>query len=194
MSKSIWVVIGVVAVIAVIVLLSMVGVYNNLVGLRESQKTAMAQVDTVLQRRYDLIPNLVETVKGFAAQEREVLEEVTRLRSQWASATTPEDKTRAANALEGSLGRLMVVVEKYPDLKSNQNFRDLQVQLEGTENRIAVERQRYNEAVRKYDTAVQSFPGNMMAGLFGFTTSGAYFESEAKAKDAPKVDFSRKGE
>lgn len=193
MSKNLWIPIGAIALVALIVLLSMVGVYNNLVGLREGQKTAMAQVDTVLQRRYDLIPNLVETVKGFAAQEREVLEEVTRLRSQWAGATTPDDKTRAANALEGSLGRLMVVVEKYPELTSNQNFRDLQVQLEGTENRIAIERQRYNEAVRNYDTAVRRFPGNLVAGMFGFQPSEAYFESDAKAKEAPKVDFSRKG-
>ncbi len=191
MSKNIGIAIGVLVVVALIVLFSLVGVYNNLVGLREGQKTAMAQVDTALQRRYDLIPNLVETVKGFAAQEREVLEEVTRLRSQWSAAATPEDKTRSANALEGSLGRLMVVVEKYPELKSNQNFRDLQVQLEGTENRIAVERQRYNEAVRNYDTAVRRFPGNMVGGMFGFQPSEAYFESDTKAKEAPKVDFSR---
>ncbi|MFO0957537.1 MAG: LemA family protein [Isosphaeraceae bacterium] len=194
MNKNAWIPIGIVAAIALVLVLSMAGVYNGLIAKNEATKAALSQVETVLQRRYDLIPNLVETVKGYAAQEREVLEEVTRLRSQWGAAKTPDEKAKASDALEGGLGRLMVVVEKYPELKSNQNFRDLQVALEGTENRIAVERQRYNQTLREYNTAVRSFPGSLVAGFAGLAPSEAYFEAESTAKAAPKVDFSTKKE
>jgi LemA protein len=141
---------GAVAVVAVLILIGwFVSINNRLVSLDEARQTQWAQVETVLQRRYDLIPNLVETVKGYAAHEREILEEVTRLRSQWGEARTVDQQATAAGQLEGALARLLLVAERYPDLKANQNFRDLQVELAGTENRISVERQRYNEAVRR---------------------------------------------
>lgn len=161
---------------------------NRLVALDESTDAAWANVETVLQRRYDLIPNLVNTVKGFAAQERQVLEEVTRLRSQWANARTPSEQAGAASLLEGALGRLMVVVEKYPDLKSNQNFLALQDELAGTENRISVERRRYNDAVRVYNTSIRQFPASLMAGFMGFERRTP-FEATAGAEQAPTVQF-----
>lgn len=162
---------------------------NSLVSAQENMNAAWAQVETVLQRRYDLIPNLVNTVKGYAEHEKNVLEDVTRLRSQWASAKTTEEKAQASNALEQGIGRLMVVAENYPDLKASQSFRDLQVQLEGTENRISVERQRYNDAVRAYNLRVRQFPSSVVAGMRGFQPSTAYFNAEATAKEAPKVQF-----
>ena len=165
------------------------GRYNQLVTLSESMDNSWAQVETVLQRRYDLIPNLVNTVKGFAAQEREVLTEVTRLRSQWGAARTTAEKARTAAGLEGALGRLMVVIERYPELKSNQNFLALQDELAGTENRIAVERRRYNESVRAYNTSVRRFPTNIVAALTGFERQSVYFEAAAGAQEAPRVDF-----
>ena len=143
----------------------------------------------MLQRRFDLIPNLVETVKGYAEHEREVLEEVTRLRSQWGQAGSVADKAQTAGQLEGALARLLLVAERYPDLKANQNFRDLQVELAGTENRISVERQRYNEAVRNYNTAVRQFPGSVVAGFRGMAVSDAYFEAAPAAQEAPRVNF-----
>jgi LemA protein len=167
------------------------GIYNGLVGAQEEAKTAWAQVENQYQRRADLIPNLVETVKGYAQQEKSVLEEVTRLRSQWGEARQSGDinKTlQAAQGLEGALGRLMVVVEKYPDLKSNQNFMKLQDQLEGTENRISVERRRYNQTVLNYNQKIRTFPGAFLAGPFGFERM-PLFEAEAGAKKAPTVKF-----
>lgn len=166
-----------------------VGAYNTLVGRQEAIHERWAQVENVLQRRYDLIPNLVNTVKGYAAHEQGVLEDVTRLRSQWGAAKTDADQVQAAQALEGALGRLMVVVERYPDLKANRNFLALQDELAGTENRIAVERRRYNEAVRSYNVAVRGFPSNLVAGIAGFKMSDAYFQAAAGAKDAPVVRF-----
>lgn len=167
----------------------MISVNNQLVRLDEQVRTQWSQVETVLQRRFDLIPNLVSTVKGYAEHEREILEKVTELRSQWGAAKTVADKARAASELEGTLARLLLVAENYPQLKADQNFRDLQVQLEGTENRITVERQRYNEAIRAYNTAVRQFPGNIVARLVGFAPSDAYFEAASAAKEAPRVDF-----
>jgi len=165
------------------------GTYNTLVQRQEAMHESWAQVENVLQRRYDLIPNLVNTVKGYASHERGVLEEVTRLRSQWGEAKTLDEKVGAAQQLEGALGRLMVVVERYPDLKANQNFLALQDELAGTENRIAVERRRYNEVVRNYNVAVRSFPANLVAGFTGFHLSTAYFEAGKEAKEVPKVQF-----
>lgn len=184
---------GVVAVLFLVAFAS-TGVWaisanNNFVALQENTKSAWGQVEVVLQRRYDLIPNYVNTVKGYAKHERETLEEVTRYRSQWASAKTPDDKIKAANLLEGSLAKISVVVERYPDLKASQNFRDLQFELAGAENRISVERQRYNDSVRAYNTAVRRFPASIIAGMRGFAVSNAYFESSAPAKEAPKVEF-----
>jgi LemA protein len=180
--------------LAAIVLAVVIGgwaasVKNELVVLDEQMKEKWAQVETVLQRRYDLIPNLVETVKGYAKHEKEVFENVARVRSQWSAATTLAEKTKAANEMEGALARLLVVAEAYPELKANQNFRDLQIELAGAENRIAVERQRYNEAVRAYNTRVRQFPTSLIAGMMGFMPSTAYFDATPAASEAPKVQF-----
>jgi LemA protein len=167
----------------------LVGLNNRLVSLQEGMSAAWAQVETVLQRRYDLIPNLVSTVKGYAEHEKGLFEEVTRLRSQWAGARTLAEKVEAADQLETRIGRLLLVAEQYPQLKASENFRDLQHELAGTENRIAVERQRYNEAVRGYNVAVRQFPGSLVAAFRGFAPSDAYFESAPAAQDAPQVEF-----
>ena len=176
-------------VVAVVIAGWAMSINNQLVGLQESMKTAWAQVETVLQRRYDLIPNLVETVKGYAAHEKEVLENVTKMRSQWGAARTVEEKAQAATGMESALARLLVVAENYPELKANQNFRDLQFELSGTENRISVERQRYNETVRAYNTRVRRMPDRLIAGFLGFVPSDAYFDATAAASEAPKVQF-----
>jgi LemA protein len=182
-------VVACVALLAVVVVVWAVSTNNKLVALQENVHTAWSQVETVLQRRYDLIPNLVNTVKGYAKHEKDVLEDVTRLRSQWGAASTPNEKVKAAGQLEGSIARLLLVAERYPDLKANQNFRDFQYELSGTENRIAVERQRYNDAARVYNTAVRQFPASVIAGMRGFSADAAYFEAAKGAKEAPKVDF-----
>ena len=183
-------------IIAVIIILVLAGslysffkgTYNRFVTLDESVKSSWAQVENQLQRRYDLIPNLVETVKGYAKQEKDVLIEVTNARARVGGATTVPDKISANNELSGALSRLLVVVEKYPDLKSNQNFLRLQDELAGTENRISVERRRYNEAVQVYNVAIRSFPANLLAGMYGFAKA-AFFEAPAAAKAAPQVKF-----
>ncbi|MFO7784671.1 MAG: LemA family protein [Thermodesulfobacteriota bacterium] len=164
------------------------GTYNSLVTMDEQVNAAWAQVENQLQRRYDLIPNYVETVKGYAAHEREVFVEVTEARSKVAGASGVEEKIDANNQLTSALSRLMVVVERYPELKANQNFIRLQDELAGTENRIAVERRRYNEAVREFNTKVRRFPTNMVAGMLGFERS-EFFEVPEDAKTAPEVKF-----
>ena len=164
------------------------GTYNQFVFLDEGVKSSWAQVENQLQRRFELIPNLVETVKGYAKQEKDVLVEVTNARAKVGGANTVPDKINANNELSGALSRLLVVVEKYPDLKSNQNFLRLQDELAGTENRIAVERTRYNDAVKIYNVAIRSFPSNLLAGMFGFNKA-AFFEAPAAAKAAPQVKF-----
>ena len=164
------------------------GNYNKFVKMDVAIKAAWSQVENQLQRRYDLIPNLVETVKGYAKQEKSVLVEVTNARAKVGGAGTVPDKIAANNQLSGALSRLLVVIERYPDLKSNQNFMRLQDELAGTENRIAVERMRYNEAVKAYNEAVRSFPGNIIAGMFNFKES-PYFEAPKDAKTAPQVKF-----
>jgi len=165
-----------------------IGTYNRMTSLDESANNAWANVDTVLQRRYDLIPNLVATVKGYAAHEKGILEEVTRLRSQWGSAETAAARAQVAGQMEGALARLMLVAEQYPDLKANQNFMALQDELSGTENRVSVERRRFNEAIQVYNTTIRRFPARLYAGMFGFERR-APFEAAAEAREAPKVQF-----
>ena len=164
------------------------GTYNKLVTLDEEVKGAWAQIETQLQRRYDLIPNLVETVKGFAAQEKDVFIKVTEARSRVAGAGNIPDKIKANNQLSSALSRLLVVVERYPELKSNQNFIRLQDELAGTENRIAVARRRYNEAVKMYNVAIRRFPSNMIAKSFDFEKA-TFFEAPEAAAAPPKVQF-----
>jgi LemA protein len=189
MNKAVIILIPV--VILGVLVIGAFGIYNGLVSSQEEAKTAWSQVENQYQRRADLIPNLVETVKGFATQEKTVLEEVTRLRSQWGEARQSGDigkSFQAAQGLDSALSRLMVVVERYPELKSNQNFMKLQDQLEGTENRVSVERRRFNEAVLNYNRKIRTFPGALLAGIFGFERM-PLFEAEAGAKKAPQVKF-----
>lgn len=190
--KKILIVLAVLAAILVIVAFSIFGwvknTYNNLVTLDEGVKGSWAQVENVLQRRFDLIPNLVETVKGYAAHENDVLTQVTEARAKVGGASTPSARMQAEGELSGALSRLMVVVENYPDLKANQNFVMLQDQLEGTENRIAVERQRYNDMVRQYNTTIRRFPASLVAGFFKFESKD-FFEAAEGAQTAPKVKF-----
>jgi len=171
--------------------------YNQMVELREGVDAQWAQVENVYQRRADLIPNLVATVQGYASHEQETLQGVIEARSKATSmqvhagdldAAALQNFQEAQGQLSSALSRLMVVVERYPDLKANQNFRDLQVQLEGTENRIATERMRFNEVTQSYNTSISRFPRNIMAGIFGFERK-PYFEAEQGAREVPKVEF-----
>jgi LemA protein len=187
-KKALLITVIVIVVLAGLVYSFFKGNYNRFVAMDEGVKSSWAQVENQLQRRYDLIPNLVETVKGYAKHEKDVLIEVTNARARVGGATSVPDKISANNALSGALSRLLVVVERYPDLKANQNFIRLQDELAGTENRIAVERRRYNEAVRAYNVAIRSFPANMLAGMFGFEKA-AFFEAPAAAKATPQVKF-----
>src|SRR6202011_5728267 len=168
---------------------SYVGARNEMVRKNEAVKSAWAQVDVVLQRRADLIPNLVETVKGFAAQEQTVFHDIAAARSALMGAQTPADKIAANRQLDSALSRLLVIVENYPQLKSNENFLRLQDELAGTENRIAVERKRYNDSVQKYNTDIALFPNNIAASMFSFQRNDAYFKTEPGARTAPKVGF-----
>ncbi|MBN1548630.1 MAG: LemA family protein [Syntrophaceae bacterium] len=179
---------GVVLILIFLMYSFVKGTYNNFVALDETVKSSWAQVENQLQRRYDLIPNLVETVKGYAKQEKDVFVEVTNARAKVGGAGSIPDKISANNELTSALSRLLLVVERYPDLKSNQNFMRLQDELAGTENRIAVERKRYNDAVRTFNVAVKSFPANILAGIFGFAPA-TFFEAPAAAKAAPQVKF-----
>ncbi len=176
-------------VIIVLIILSFVSVYNGIVSKHETITAKWAQVENKLQRRNDLIPNLVNTVKGYAAHEKGVFEEVTNARSQWTKAGSLEEKVKAAGAMDTALSRLLLVVENYPNLKADQTFLRLMDELAGTENRIAVERMRYNEGVRDYNVSVRTFPGNVIAGMFGYKPATEYFKAEEKAKAVPKVEF-----
>ena len=187
-KKTLIVVLVVVLILVVAFYSFFVGNYNKFVKMDVGIKAAWAQVENQLQRRYDLIPNLVETVKGYAKQEKDVLVEVTNARSRVGGAGTIPDKIAANNQLTGALSRLMLVVEKYPDLKSNQNFLKLQDELAGTENRIAVERMRYNDTVKVYNEAIRTFPANLLAGMYGFAEA-AFFKVDEVAKAVPKVKF-----
>src|SRR5579859_2076154 len=187
------VVIGILIVILVIGLLCFgqyIGVRNNLVSKNEAVKSAWSQVDIVLQRRADLIPNLVETVKGYAQQEVTVFGDIAKARSALLSAGSPQEKIAANGQLDGAIGRLLAIVENYPELKSNENFLRLQDELAGTENRIAVERKRYNDTLQDYNTYVQQFPASIFAGWAGFQKNDAYFKADEGSRQVPKVNFS----
>jgi len=183
------IVLVVVAVIALLVGGAYVSSRNQMVTKNETVKSAWAQVDVVLQRRADLIPNLVETVKGFAAQEQTVFHDIASARSALLGAQTPADKIAANGQLDGAIGRLLLIVENYPQLKSNENFLRLQDELAGTENRIAVERKRYNDALQDYNTYVGLFPNNIFARWAGFQRNNAYFAASESSREAPKVQF-----
>ena len=194
MKKWIWIAVAAVAVLGVVWVYR---TYNRFVRMDEEVKNAWAQVETQYQRRSDLIPNLVNTVKGYAAHERETLEGVIEARAKATSVNlsvdelTPETMAEFQQAQEGvrsALGRLLVVAERYPDLKANQNFQELQAQLEGTENRIAVARERFNTTVRAYNVSVRRFPAVIIAGMFGFDQK-PYFQADEKAQQAPVVEF-----
>jgi LemA protein len=187
MSKK-WIPLAVIGGLVLILGLFFISRYNSLVSKNEEVDNTWAQVENVLQRRADLIPNLVETVKGYASHEREIFTQVAEARAKLAGARGPEQAAAANNELTGALSRLLVIAERYPDLKANQNFQGLQDELAGTENRIAVERKRYNDAVRDFNAAIKRFPGNLVAGMAGFSAK-QYFEAEAGAKEVPKVSF-----
>ena len=180
---------AVIVLIALMIGGSLMGARNELVTEREAVTGAWAQVDVALERRADLIPNLVETVKGFAKQEQAVIDSVTSARAALGGAKTPADKIAANTQLDGALSRLLVVVENYPNLKSNENFLRLQDEIAGTENRIAVERRNYNEVVQKYNTDIALFPKNIAASMFGFQRNDAYFKAEGAEREVPKVKF-----
>jgi len=188
MGKGLIVII-ILALIALVAFGQYVGVRNTLVTKNEAVRAAWSQVDIVLQRRADLIPNLVETVKGYATQEQTVFGDIAKARSALLSAGTPADKIAANNQLDGALGRLLVLVENYPQLKSNENFMRLQDELAGTENRIAVERKRYNDTLQDYNTYIQKFPNNVYAGWAGFKPNDAYFKAAEGSREVPKVNF-----
>lgn len=197
MKKGLLITLGIVAVIAIILYSIFAGSYNKMVSKEEQVTGAWAQVENVYQRRADLIPNLVNTVKGYADFEKETLQGVIEARSKATGVNVNADDLspekieqfqQAQQGLSSALSRLMVVVERYPDLKANQNFLELQSQLEGTENRIAVERRRFNEVTREYNTYIRSFPQNMLAGMYGFEKKG-YFEADQGAEKVPEVTF-----
>ncbi|MBW1789888.1 MAG: LemA family protein [Deltaproteobacteria bacterium] len=191
MSKTLKTVLIIAAILIVIVAIPysyLKGTYNSLVTMDEEVKAAWAQVENQLQRRFDLIPNLVATVKGYASHEKELFVQVTEARSRVAGAGSVGDKIKANNQLSGALSRLLLVVERYPELKANTNFIRLQDELAGTENRIAVERRRYNETVKVYNIKIRRFPTNLIAGMFGFEKAD-FFDVPKEAQQAPKVKF-----
>ena len=187
--KAVLALVAVIVIIALIVGGSYVSSRNQMVTLNETIKSNWAQVDVVLQRRADLIPNLVETVKGFAAHEEIVYGDIAKARSALMNAQTPQDKIAANGQLDGALSRLLVIVENYPQLKSNENFLRLQDELAGTENRIAVERKRYNDSIQAYNTYIGQFPNSIFASWAGFKRNDAYFQASPTSREAPKVQF-----
>ncbi|RKZ04687.1 MAG: LemA family protein [Candidatus Hydrothermota bacterium] len=174
--------------VVLILFLPFISLYNRLVSLREGVDEKWAQVETQLQRRLDLIPNLVETVKGYAAHEKEVFENIAAARAKLSGARTREEIIEGNRELEGALARLLAIVENYPQLRANETFNRLMDELAGTENRIAVARMRYNETVREYNMTIKKFPTNIIANMFGFREQ-PYFEAQKGAEEAPKVKF-----
>jgi len=186
--------VGIVILVVLLILAFVVGsAYvsrrNQMAVKREAVNAAWSQVDVVLQRRADLIPNLVQTVKGYAVQEQTVFGDIAAARAALVGAKTPQDKIAANGQLDSALSRLLVIVENYPQLKSNENFMRLQDELAGTENRIAVERRRYNQSVQDYNTYISLFPNSLVASMGGFMRNDAYFKTEEGARQAPKVNF-----
>lgn len=184
--------IGIIFIILVVIALLFIPKYNRLVTAEENIDSKWAQVENQLQRRYDLIPNLVESVKGYANHEQEVIANITEARAQMGNASSPEEQAVANDALTGALSRLLVVVENYPNLKADANFRQLMDELAGTENRLAVAREDYNNEVQQFNKHVKRFPGNLIAGMFGFEQK-EYFKAAAGADKAPSIDFSQSG-
>lgn len=180
----------IILVIVVLFAFFLISIYNALIRLRNQVKNAWSQIDVQLKRRHDLIPNLIETVKGYMKHERETLENITRYRSQAMDAGTVGEKSRAEGLLSGALGQLRVQIENYPDLKANQNFLSLQEELTATENRISFARQAYNDQVLFFNNKIQMFPSNIVAGMFGFKTEEFFQIEDQKEKEVPKVSFS----
>jgi LemA protein len=192
MRRGLWIAIAVVVVIVMAVLLvfgSYVSAKNQMVAKQEAVRAQWSQVDVVLQRRADLIPNLVETVKGYAKHEETVFADVANARSALLNARDPQSKIAANGQLDGAIGRLLVLSENYPNLKADQNFLQLQDQLEGSENRIAVERRRYNQTLQDYNTFIRQFPNSIWAGMAGFQPNNAYFQASEASRQAPSVKF-----
>jgi LemA protein len=186
--KKTLIILAVVVVLVLIVGGWIMGFYNAVIQKDQAITAAWAQVENQYQRRFDLIPNLVESVKGVLTQEQKVFGDLAEARTKYAGAQTVSDKVSAASSLESALGRLLVIMENYPQLKSSENVTNLMVQLEGTENRISVERQRFNEVTQSYNTYIKQFPNNTLAGMFGFAAK-PYFEAAAGAETAPKVNL-----
>lgn len=185
--KNSGIIIGIVAIVVVISII-MIGGYNSMVSNKEAVESSLSNLDVMLQRRSDLIPNLVNTVKGYTNHENEIIEKVTEARTKLASANSIEEKSSANNELSSSLNSLMVVVENYPDLKSSENFKQLSDELAGNENRIAVARRDYNNSVKTFNTLIKKFPNSILAGMFGFEPS-EYFEADEKSAEVPNVSF-----
>ena len=180
-----WIILAIVVVIAI----ALIAIYNKLVTLRQRVQNAWSQIDVQLQRRFDLIPNLVETVKGYMTHEQETLTKVTDLRSSWADAKTVEQKAELEGQLTETLKTIMAVAENYPNLKADQSFNNLQAELSDTENKISYSRQFYNDTVTMYNTKLETFPSNLVAGMFGFKASTLFNVDNDEAKKAVKVEF-----
>ncbi|MFH0948496.1 MAG: LemA family protein [Elusimicrobiota bacterium] len=188
-GKKVWIILGIIVLLVLMLVGTYVGNYNRLVTFSESINGQWAQVENQLQRRNDLIPNLVTTVKGYVKHEKEVFTHIADARAKLAGAKTIGEKINANQELDGAISRLLVIVENYPVLKANENFIRLQDELAGTENRIAVERMRYNDVVRDYNILIKRFPSNIVASFTGFEKKDSYFKAEEAAKEVPKVEF-----
>ena len=182
------IVVGLLFILFIFLVSPVISFYNNAISKREAIRSQFSQIDVVLKRRYDLIPNLIQTVKGVAIQEQEIFIKIAEARTRYGSAITNEEKIKSANEIEGLLSRLLVIVENYPQLRSSESFNKLMDELSGTENRIAVERRRYNENVREYNMFIKRFPNNILANFFGFKEE-PYFEITSIEREAPKVNF-----
>lgn len=187
--KGILIALAVLFVLAAVIFVPLISIYNGIIAKHETITADWSQVENQLQRRNNLIPNLVNTVRGYAAHEKELFENITNARSQWAKAGSVDDKVKAAGIMDSALSKLLLVAENYPILKADQTFLSLMDSLEGAENRIAVERMRYNEAVKDYNILVRTFPGNIIANISGFKPATEYFKAEEKANAVPEVRF-----